>query len=127
MTRFITLVLLLGLLLISPPSLASNLEYSGSKQALMGLNGIVTSPVDFFSGVIVGDDRLGEPRFVAPVTNRAVGLFTGIFTAAHRATFGVADLVLAVLPITHVSPDPLVVIIPGAPKISKPPAGFPGS
>lgn len=103
---------------------SADLEFDGTDQALMGLNGVVTSVADPFVGLIDGDPRLGEPPYVAPVTNRVVGLFTGTFTALHRGFFGAADIAMAVFPVTHLSPDPLFVVIPGAPEISEPPVGF---
>lgn len=123
MNRFAILVLALGLL-VAAPSFANTLDFDGTDQALMGLNGVVTSVADPFVGLIDGDPRLGEPPYVAPVTNRVVGLFTGTFTALHRGFFGAADIAMAVFPVTHLSPDPLFVVIPGAPEISEPPVGF---
>lgn len=103
---------------------SADLEHDGTDQALVGLNGLVTSVADPFVGLVDGDPRLGEPAFVAPVTNRVVGLLTGLLTAVHRATFGVADLAMAAFPVTHLSPDPVFVVVPGAPEISEPPTGF---
>jgi len=102
----------------------SRLQYNGLSQGLLGLNGVVTSIADPIMGMLEGDSRLGEPPFVAPVTNRIVGLLSGSFCAVHRVAFGAMDMAVAIFPMTHISPDPRFIVIPGTPRISAPPAGF---
>lgn len=120
------IALVSGLFFLATPAAASNLEFSGTDQALMGLNGVVTSPADIAVGVVAGDER-GDLPYVGFATTRVTGLFTGAFTTVYRFTFGLGDLFLAVLPVSHISPDPRFTVIPGAPAISEAPAGFPGS
>jgi hypothetical protein len=126
-----TLILTISFFL-APAALADDLAADGTDQALMGLNGIITSPADVVLGALEGDNRLDLPELISSgatefVVDRVVGTFTGGFTTVYRLVTGIVDIPLAVFPVTNVSPDPLFVIIPGAPAITAKPEGFPGS
>lgn len=112
------------LVLVSSPVLAKDMEYTGVDQALMGFNGVLTSPADPVMGLLMGNDMVAAPWFVAPVTDRVVGVVTGSLGAVHRVIFGTFDMLMSPFPVTHVSPDPRFRVVPGAPLTSKAPAGF---
>ncbi len=126
---FVALTVLVALAL-APVAFAGGVD--GKDQALLGLNGVITSPADVVVGVWSGDDRFDLPGFMScsvteAVSDRVVGAFTGGFASFYRGLTGVGDVAMAMFPLTAFSPDPMFVVIDGAPAASAPPAGFPGS
>jgi hypothetical protein len=104
----------------------------GTAQALLGLNGMVTSPGDVLVNTFMGDNRFDLPGFTSNVAtefvyDRVVGLGTGAFMTVYRATTGLGDVLMAVFPVRNFSPEPRFVLIDGASPAVAPPAGFPGS
>lgn len=100
-TIFITTI---GLIFVSNTSLAAN--ENGVDQALLGLNGVITAPLDPVVGLIEGDDRFRTLPLLSPVINRVVGLTTGSWQAVKRTSLGTADILLSVFPPTALSPKP---------------------
>jgi hypothetical protein len=104
----------------------------GEDQALLGLNGVVTSPADVVVNTVMGDDRFDLPGFTSNcvtefVYDRIVGIGTGSFMSVYRFVAGVADVGMALFPVQNFSPEPRFVVIDGAPAATEAPAGFPGS
>ena len=117
-------------LFLAPVAFAGGVD--GKDQALLGLNGVITSPADVVVGVFNGDDRFDLPGFTSCtvtefVADRVVGAFTGAFGSVYRLVTGAMDIPMAVFPVSNFSPDPMFVVIPGVPEAIAPPAGFPGS
>lgn len=113
-------------------STAAFADVDGKDQALLGLNGVITSPADVVVGLFAGDDRFDLPGFTSNVVtegifDRVVGLGTGAFGSVYRLATGAVDLPMAMFPVTAFSPDPMFVVVDGAPAATAPPAGFPGS
>lgn len=97
-------------------------DFNGVDQALIGVNGVLTSPVDPIVGLIEGHRAFAFP-VVAPVTTRLGGLAVGAVHGALRLATGALDIVLAPLPVTSVSPPPRVdLVAPDGP--TGPPPGF---
>ena len=129
MRLFIATLAFVATLALAPAAFAG---VDGEDQALLGLNGIVTSPADVVVNTVMGDDRFDLPGFTSNVVtefvfDRVVGVGTGAFMTVYRFTTGVVDVGMALFPVTNFSPDPRFVVIDGAPAATAPPAGFPGS
>jgi hypothetical protein len=129
MRLFIATLAVLATLALAPAAFAG---VDGEDQALLGLNGVITSPADVVVNTFMGDDRFDLPGFTSNVVtefvyDRVVGLGTGAFMTVYRFTAGVADVGMAIFPVTNFSPDPRFIVIDGAPAATSPPAGFPGS
>ena len=75
-----------------------------ANQGLIGLSSVLSAPLDPIALTIWPPEAFDE-LWGAPVTNRLVGLCTGVLLGAHRLTMGVTDLLLAPLPMMPVSPQ----------------------
>lgn len=130
MRLFIATLAIVAALALAPAAFAGGVD--GKDQALLGLNGAITSPADVVVNTAMGDDRFDLPGFTSNVAtefvyDRVVGVFTGSFMTVYRFTAGVVDVPMALFPVTNFSPDPRFVVIGGAPAATEAPAGFPGS
>jgi len=114
---FAALILAASFGFVASPALGAG--ENGVDQALLGLNGILTSPADPIMGAIEGTSFVSTP-----VVTNVAGFFTGCLAAVERAVLGVIDIPAAVTPLTALSPPARFGLVVKTNETPGPPAGF---